>query len=432
MPAGTVSIQQQFEGLDEILRRKDGHNPARPPAVIASTFQTGLNLLRDLEQRGVRVVGVDFRPENPGFRSIYGRAFLCPNPDTEPDAWVAYMRSLSKAMGERPVLIAAADVFILAIGRHASELSKYFLFSEEGVVLQAKVCSKETQYTIAAQHALPSPGAAFVRTREELEAFARTARFPVLLKPRQQREWMTVLPEGHPFRYQKTVSSQSVDELLANYGKVSAMVPEAVAQEEIVGPDSAKYCYLSVYSKNGQRLGACVIQELRAYPLTYGSATMVQPAVDEEIDRVCDEFLRSVGMKGLCEIELKRDTRDGQLRLIEVNPRFSITGDVSKYMGVETGYLHYLDLIGETPEPQSPSTFDFRHVVMTADFAAFPNYLAEGELGWGEWLESYRGTVKYFDFDPRDRKVAWKTAKKSARALLSGLWQNLRSSRNHR
>ena len=208
---------------------------------------------------------------------------------------------------------------------------------------------------------------------------------------------------------------------MANYASVSAMVPEAVTQEEIVGPDSAKYCYLSVYGTDGRRLGFCVVHELRAYPLMYGCATLVEPVIDEEIDRVCNHFLSSLGYIGLCEIEVKRDTRDGKLLLIEVNPRFSGTGDCARYTGVQTGFIHYLDLIGKTPSPVVATKFGFRHMMLNAELAAFPKYLQEGLIGWGDWIRSLSYPMEYFDFDLSDLSVARVTAVKSARALVGGL-----------
>ena len=220
----------------------------------------------------------------------------------------------------------------------------------------------------------------------------------------------------------KTISASSADILLGHYASVKDLVPNAVAQEEIVGPDSAKYCYLSVYGQSGERLGFCVVQELRAYPLLYGCATLVEPVVDHEIDEACNKFLLAIGYIGLCEIELKRDIRDGSLRLIEVNPRFSGTGDAARYTGVETGYIHYLDLIGQPPVPVGATEFGFRHVMLCADLAAFPRYLEQKQITWGEWLGSLKGRVEYFDYDRADSANARRTLWKASRALLGGLW----------
>jgi D-aspartate ligase len=422
--AGDPKLQYDFKGLSEVFALRDHVQSGRPPAVVASVFQTGLNLMRDLERKGIQVIGVDCNPENPGFRSRYGRSFVCPNPDNAPDEWVSFMISLSAAIGEKPVLIAASDLFVSAIGRHAQILGEHYIFSEEGCVLQAKLATKEKQYALAREYGLPSPRSAYIRSEKELEVFCDGARFPVLLKPRHHREW-EALPSNHPFRGSKTVSAKTQEELIANYASVCGVVPEAVTQEEIVGPDSAKYCYLSVYARDGSRLGFCVVHELRAYPLMYGCATIVEPVIDEEIERVCNHFLSSLGYIGLCEIEVKRDSRDGRLLLIEVNPRFSGTGDCASYTGVETGFIHYLDLIGQTPSPVVATRYGFRHMMMCAELAAFPKYLQSGLINWREWIRSLSYPMEYFDFDLSDFSIARVTAVKSARALLGGLW-NLR------
>jgi D-aspartate ligase len=411
---------QQFNLLDRYLtrRKKDAHD--RPPVVVASVFQTGLNLMRDLEEKGLRTIGIDWDLENPGFRSKYGVSLLCPEPYKEPQNWVEFMLALASAIGEKPVLIAASDLFVAAIGTHARCLKERFIFSETGSVLQATLTTKEKQYALAREYGFPCPRSTYIEIPEELESFAREARFPVLIKPRTPREWGG-LPFKHPLRGKKTVTSNSREELAATYEKVRQYVPQAVLQEEIVGPDSAKYCYLSVYALDGHRLGACVVQELRAYPLLYGSATLVEPVIDEEIDRVCNQFLLKLGFIGLCEIELKRDARDGRLLLIEVNPRCSGTGDCSRYTGVETGYIHYLDLIGQTPACVKPAKFNFRHIMLVADVAAFPIYLSQGQITWREWLKSLSGQLEFFDFDLRDFRNARITAIKALRALGAGL-----------
>jgi D-aspartate ligase len=108
---------------------------------------------------------------------------------------------------------------------------------------------------------------------------------------------------------------------------------------------------------------------------------------------------------GLCEIELKRDSRDGRVKMIEANPRYSITADAAYYAGIDLGWLHYLDLIGERVIPVTQNDRDFRHVVLFRDFAAIPQYWREHLLTWRGLIESYRRPVAFFDFDWRDWRV---------------------------
>ena len=396
-----------------------------PPVVVGSVFQTGLNLMRDLLSHGVRAVGIDCYPEHEGFRSVYGKSYLCPDPDTEPGRWLDFMRSLSRELGARPVFIPAADIFVSALGAHADGLQEHFLFSRASVSRQAELATKQQQYALAERYGFPCPRTAPVHSAADLEAFCREARFPCLLKPRSQREWES-LPPGNTLRGRKLVTAETGPELEKHYHSVAPYQPEAVAQEIIAGPDDAKYCYLSVYGCDGARLGHCVVREFRAHPPQFGSGSIVQPVIDDEIAGLCDGFLRAIGYAGLCEIEVKRDVRDGRVRLIEINPRATVTGDCARYAGVKLGWLHYLDLIGQPVTPAEPHRLDFRHIVLRRDARAFPKYLDAGLITWREWLRSYRRPVEFFDFDARDWKVTAGTLFPAIRAFGGGLLRHFK------
>lgn len=388
--------------------------------VVASVYQTGLNVMRNFLRRGVRTVGVDCLGQQEGFRSVYGKSYLCPDPDTHPAEWVAFMRSLAEQLGSRPVLISAADIFVSALGRHAQDLQGSYIFSPASVQVQAALATKEQQYELAAREGFPCPRTAYVQSKEELAAFLQTAQFPCLLKPRHQREW-DALPEGNPLRGKKVVSADTAEGLAHSYGLAAPHRPEVVVQEIIAGPDDVKYCYLSVYGSNGARLGYCVVRELRCDVVMFGSANIVEPVEDEEIAGLCDHFLQSIGYVGVCEIEVKRDIRDGKVRLIEVNPRCSVTSDSAGYAGVDVAWLHYLDLIGQPVSPVNATRLNFRHITIRRDLPAFPMYLRAGLTTWRQWFRAYRPPVEFFDFDPRDWRVTGRTLLQSGRQLAGGL-----------
>lgn len=388
-----------------------------PPVVVASVFQTGLNLMRDLLRRGVRTVGIDCDASHEGFRSTYGESHLCPNPDTHPDEWVAFMIGLAERLGGRAVIIPAADIFVSALGRHADKLQEHYIFSRDSIAVQAVLATKEQQYALAAETGLPIPRTAYIQSRADLERFAANARFPCLVKPRHQREW-DALPEGNKLRGLKLITADNAASLLADYALAEPHRPEAVVQEIIAGGDDAKYCYLSVYGAGSRRLGYCVVHELRAHPILFGSGSMVEPVVDAEIAELCDKFLRGVHYVGICEIEVKRDTRDGVVRLIEANPRYSVTADSAIYAGVDIGWLHYLDLIGQNVDPVETTRFNFRHVVLRRDIPAIPRYVERGILTWKQIRKTYSGKLAYFDFDLHDIRPTAETLKGCGRVAV--------------
>ena len=351
-------------------------------------------------RRGVRASCFDCNPSYEGFRSVYGQAFACPDPDLDPEGWLAFMIELSGKIGDTPVLIASADQFVSAIAAHASELAGHYVVSP-GAPLHGMLATKQTQYELAAKHGMPLPRTQFVKSVDDVTAFARDAQFPCLLKPIHFREWRR-FSSDHPFYDTKVVLAQSPDELVRNWRLASALTPNLIAQEIILGVDTSKRVYLSCYSRQGHRIANALFRELRCDPVGFGPATISEPIDDPEADQVCDHFLRSVGYSGICEIEVKRDARDGRVKLIEVNPRLTGNGDAAPHAGVDLCWLHYLDMIGNPVTPVAPNGRQFRHVVLRADVAAVIRYRRERLISWADVVRSYKPPLAFFDLDTHD------------------------------
>jgi D-aspartate ligase len=399
-------------------------NPERagadwPAAVIAGAYQTGVLGVRSLQRRGVTALCIDCSPENPGFQSVYGPARLCPNPDTDAQGWVRFMVDLAATIGGRPVLIPSSDRFVTAIARHVKTLAAHYRLSP-GTELQGLLADKHTQYALAARHGFPMPRTEYPQAIDDAVRFARDASFPCLVKPTHFREWVRC-PPTHPLYGKKIAIAHSPAELVALYEQAAAIDPTVILQEIIEGPDSGKRVYLSCYDAGGRRIGHAMLRELRCNPLGFGPASVTEPIEDPAVDAACDRFLRSIGYSGICEIEMKQDTRDGTFKLIEANPRLSGSGDAAPYTGVDLCWLHYLDMIGRPVAPVRPSTLDVRHIVLRADADAVIAYRRAGLLSWAELRRSYRRPLAFYDLDPGDWRYSAETLYVTARVFLAGL-----------
>jgi D-aspartate ligase len=395
----------------------------RPPVVVAGAFQTGVVLMRDLSRHHIETHCIDCNASKAGFKTIYGKAHLCPDPDTHPTQWETFMVDLSRRIGGKPVLIASADMFVTAIAEHAAALEPYFMLRAEALATQALLATKERQYEIAGANGLPIPKTSFVESMDDVRQFASTAMFPCLIKPVHFREWAR-LPAGHPLLNEKVAIAKSSSELEAKYTSVADVTPSVVLQEIIEGADDAKLVYLSCYGRGGTRLGSCVVRQLRADPIYFGSASVVEPIDDPETETMCERFFQSIRYEGICELELKRDSRDGRVKLIEANPRYSVTADAGPYAGVDLGWLHYLDLIGEPVEPVRWNGRHFHHIVLQRDVECFRSYLAAGLTTWKGLAQSYK-SPHFFDFDLRDWRVAARTAQFVLKVLLYPVYRRL-------
>ena len=221
-----------------------------PPVVVAGAFQTGVVLMRNLVRRKVEACCIDCDAGQPGFKTVYGKSYLCPNPDTHPADWLQFMIELSKKVGRKPVLISSADQFVTAIADHSAALEPHFIFQPASAATQALLATKKRQYEIAELNGLPIPRTRCIESVEELREFAIKAQFPCLIKPVHFREWER-LPTGHPLLNEKIALAASANELEAMYDLVKGVTPAVVVQEIIEGPDDAKTVYLSCYGQGG-------------------------------------------------------------------------------------------------------------------------------------------------------------------------------------
>ncbi len=395
---------------------KAATDPSRPKAVIAGAFQTGVLAVRNLRRRGVDAVCFDCNPKMQGFRSAYGPARYSPDPDIAAGDWLEFMQKLAAELGGRPVLIPSSDRYVSAIAEHRKELAADFRLSP-GIELQGLLAMKQHQYRLAMDHDMPMSRTGMVGSVEQLSAFAEQAVFPCVLKPWHFREWER-LPAGHPLLNRKVAVVHSGDELVRSYESVREVTPEVIAQEVIEGPDTDKRVYLSCYNARSERIAHAMFRELRCVPVGFGPASVSEPVTDEETDAICDGFLRRIGYSGICEIEVKRDSRDGKVKLIEANPRLSGGGDAGPYAGVDLVWIHYRDMIGEPVDPVSPGERHFKHIVLREEGVAIPAYMRAGLLSWKELLRSYRPPLAFFDLDRHDWKISLETILVFMKALL--------------
>ena len=390
-----------------------------PPAVIAGASQTGVLGVRSLRRQGINALCFDCNSAAQGFRSRYGPAHLCPNPDENPKEWVSFMAELSNKLGAKPVLIPSSDRYVIAIANHLEELQEYFLLNP-GIQLQADLALKQTQYKLALENGMPMPLTRMVSTLEEVVEFSSEADYPCLVKPWHFREWEK-FPDGHPLSHQKIAIANNKQELIDSYNMARKANPQLVLQDIIQGPDTSKRVYLACYDKSSRRIANALFKELRCVPFGFGPASVTEPVEDLEADEVCNEFLKKIGYIGICEIEVKRDSRDGKVKLIEANPRLSGGGDAAPYAGVDLCWIHYLDIIGQPVEPVKPSGKHFKHIVLRAEGTAIPEYMRAGLLSWGELFKSYKPPLAFYDFELRD----WRNSLETVIVFVWSLFSNL-------
>jgi predicted ATP-grasp superfamily ATP-dependent carboligase len=89
----------------------------------------------------------------------------------------------------------------------------------------------------------------------------------------------------------------------------------------------------------------------REFPVTGGASTAAESYYDEDLKAQGSRLLSALQWHGVAMVEMKRDTRDGEYKLMEINPKFWGSLDLSIQAGVNFPYLAALMALHDDVEP---------------------------------------------------------------------------------
>lgn len=222
--------------------------------------------------------------------------------------------------------------------------------------------------------------------RSPADAAHMPMQFPVALKPSMR---LTL----NRFTRAKVWRADDRESFVRLYAEASGLVgPEHVVVQELVpGGGECQLSYAGLWWE-GQPIISFMAQRTRQYPIDFSyTSTFVETIDADDVRQAGETFLSSTGHHGLCEIEFKRDPRNGALKLLDVNPRPWSWMGLADAAGVDFGAAIVALASGRKPPPM-PARQGVGWMFGQRDpVAAFQLALA-GQLDVGGWLASLTRT----------------------------------------
>ena len=94
-----------------------------------------------------------------------------------------------------------------------------------------------------------------------------------------------------------------------------------MVQEKIPGPFEELVSVGLCLDRDGRLITSFSTRKRCEYPEPFGDGLVVETIEDPGILEPSLELLRKLGYWGLCDVEFKRDARDGRMKLLDANPR---------------------------------------------------------------------------------------------------------------
>ena len=119
-------------------------------------------------------------------------------------------------------------------------------------------------------------------------------------------------------------------------------------------------------------------------------STYVETVDEPQIIEPAVRLLAAIRFTGLIEVEFKRDPRNGQYKVLDVNPRVWGWHTLSRRAGVDFPYLLWLLIRGE-PVPDVRGRAGERWMRMPADLPVAIHEILRGRLSLRAYLRSLQG-----------------------------------------
>jgi predicted ATP-grasp superfamily ATP-dependent carboligase len=349
-----------------------------PPVVILGGQQNALAAARSLGARGVSVHTVgEFEGHVVGSSRFVHRGWRTRDPDHPKAEW---MQWFERGWAPGAVVFPCSDAaleYLATVREPLRALGYRPLEAADDVTLA--MLDKAATYEAAARVGVDVPRTEVVRTIEDVDRVAATFAYPCALKP----------CSSHRFTLQfgvKAVRVATDEELRKAFARIRPSGLEMLVTEIVPGVDDEYRSYYTYLDDRGEPLFHFTKRKLRQYPPGFGLGTYHDTLWDPEVAELGLRFLSGVGLRGIGNVEFKRDARDGRLKLIECNPRLTAADRLVQAAGTDIPYVAYRRAAGlPVDEPQEcrdgVSLWD-----PGADIRAFLLARAVGDTTTRAWL----------------------------------------------
>jgi predicted ATP-grasp superfamily ATP-dependent carboligase len=298
-----------------------------------------LAAVRALRGAGQEVWAAGSSPLDPALSSRYctGR-FVWPSPQRRPAAFVRALEATLRG-GRFDVLLPMGDHTTAIAVRHARRLGRLARMAVPGPAAYEDAASKWRLCRLARDLGLAMPATLRPHSEEQLRQAASATTYPCVVKPVRGAGadgfWL----------------ARSADDLLARHPRGRGPHDLAfdhrwpLVQEYVHGPIH-EVCALA---DRGRLVAAVTQRRLRSYPPGAGPGIFNETTDEPDMLAAAETVVAGLGWHGPLQVEFIRRQSDGRLLLLEVNPRFWGTLDLTIQAGVDIPLLTCRLATGERP-----------------------------------------------------------------------------------
>ena len=354
--------------------------------VTDSHYKNGLCAVRSLGRRGATVVAAAPRRLAAGASSRFAAArIVYPSPTRDDEFLSVINRAVERYSIDviLPMSLELVEVF----ARNRSSLPDHVQIPIAEMDKFVVAADKAAAVSFARTVAIPTP-----------TVFARPSdvdRFPVVVKRRHGSGVVRYVNDA--------------EEL------AEVFTPDWTIQEYLPG---AGYGFSALFD-NGVEKAFFMHRRVREYPVTGGASTAAESFYDARLRDHGLRLFRALGWHGVAMAEFIRDERNGEFKLIEINPKFWGSLDLPVAAGVDFPWLATCLALGH----DLPATADYELGLRFQWFFDDLLHVLARPTSVGPFARDLANTSVRSDLELRDLRPAAVDAARLAGAASRRVWR---------
>jgi D-aspartate ligase len=363
--------------------------------ITGGDFQA-LGVLRSLAKRDIPIIMLDCDHCISKYSRFKKRFFRSPRP-SDNQSYVDFLIDMAKREKihrNRWVIFPNSDETVYVLSKYKNILEEFYRVTTPGWEVIQNVYIKKNTYQVAEKNGIPIPATYCPDGLQELVKLSLN--YPIVIKPSIRDHFYSKVKI-------KAFRVNNKEELIKTYEYVCSIIEpsEILIQEFIPGGPNHLYSFCPFF-KEGEVLTSITARRARQHPMDFGHASTFAELVDiPELQKIAERFLGLIDYYGFAEVEFMQDPRDGNYKLIEINPRVWGWHTIAIASGVDLPFLLYQDMIGEQIDVQLP----IDHVKWIRLITDIPTVLSEiikGRLKISDYLKSMEGKKEFAVFALND------------------------------
>jgi predicted ATP-grasp superfamily ATP-dependent carboligase len=371
---------------------------AELPVIVLGGHVTALGVLRSLGPRGIETHLLADPGDYAGASRWARPLHDCPPESPDPAPLAAFLAGLRL---DRALLLPCSDDWTRAVAALPSDVRERFPSPLAPLETLEKFLDKERFAALVEEVGVPHPRTSMLLrdASDPLAGFEfETDGARLFLKPPDSQQFVRHFGVK-AFSVEGEADAQARLEEIWNAGIESMLL-----QEYVPGPASSHYFIDGFVAADGRTIARLARRRLRMYPRDFGNSTyhvtVPLAEVAEALEHL-DRLFSRTSFRGIFSAEFKRDERDGELKILEMNVRPWWYVHFASTCGVDVCELAHREARGLPLEPSDAYTIGASCVLLGADLRAFLDQRGPDGVGLLRWLGGWVGATRVV-FSTRD------------------------------